>query len=135
MITLDDAWNSQDWDTFKKRHSEDTAVYWPGQPEPTRGRKAHHEEAIEFFKTFPDNHVENIPYKALFGQGDWTCSVATFTGPMKGADGKEIPPTNKKFKVEFIGHRLRLEMSFLLLILYNLNILNSQNGISVTHYS
>lgn len=31
--------------------------------------------------------------------------MATFTGtmkgPMKGADGKEIPPTNKKFKVEF----------------------------------
>ena len=22
-------------------------------------------------------------------------------GPMKGADGKEIPPTNKKFEVEF----------------------------------
>ncbi len=105
MITLDDAWNSQDWDTFKKRHSEDTAVYWPGQPEPTRSRKAHHEEAIEFFKTFPDNHVENRPYKVLFGQEDWTCSVATFTGTMKGpmkmADGKEIPPTNKKFEVEF----------------------------------
>lgn len=105
MITLDDAWNSQDWDTFKKRHSEDTAVYWPGQPEPTSGRKAHHEEAIEFFKTFPDNHVGNRPYKVLFGQEDWTCSVATFTGTMKGpmkmADGKEIPPTNKKFEVEF----------------------------------
>lgn len=105
MITLDDAWNSQDWDTFKKRHSEDTAVYWPGRPEPTRGKKAHHEEAIEFFKTFPDNHVGNRPYKVLFGQGDWTCSVATFTGTMKGpmktADGKEIPPTNKKFEVEF----------------------------------
>ena len=105
MITLDDAWNSQDWDTFNKRHSEDTAVYWPGQPEPTRGRKAHREEAIEFFKTFPDNHVENRPYKVLFGQEDWTCSVATFTGTMKGSmkggDGKEIPPTNKKFEVEF----------------------------------
>jgi hypothetical protein len=34
-----------------------------------------------------------------------------------------------------IGHRLRLEISFLLLILYNLNILNLHNGISVTHYS
>jgi predicted ester cyclase len=105
MITLDDAWNSQDWDTFKKRHAEETAVYWPGQPEPTRGRKAHHEEAVRFFKMFPDNHVENRPYKVLFGQGDWTCSVATFTGTMKGpmigTDGKEIPPTNKKFKVEF----------------------------------
>lgn len=58
-----------------------------------------------FFKTFPDNHIDNRPYKALFGQGDWTCSIARFTGtmkgPMKGPDGKEIPPTNKSFEVEF----------------------------------
>ena len=47
----------------------------------------------------------NTPYKVLFGQGDWTCSIAEFTGtfkgPMTGADGKEIAPTGKKFNVEF----------------------------------
>jgi SnoaL-like polyketide cyclase len=57
------------------------------------------------FKIFPDNHVANDPYKVLFGQGEWTCSIAIFTGthlgPMKGAEGKTIPPTNKKFQVEF----------------------------------
>ena len=37
MKTLDDAWNSQDWDTFEERHADKVAVYWPGQPEPTRG--------------------------------------------------------------------------------------------------
>ena len=104
MKTLDDAWNSQDGDTFNKRHSNNVAVYWPGQPEPTEGGHAHHLEAVEFFKTFPDNHVENNPYMVLFGQDDWTCSIATFTGTMKGpmktAEG-EIPPTNKKFKVKF----------------------------------
>ena len=105
MQTLDDAWNSQDWDTFEKRHSENTAVYWPGQPEPTRGRHAHHDEAVDFFKTFPDNPLVNRPYKIFFGQGDFTCSVADFTGtmkgPMKGPDGKMISPTNKRFHVEF----------------------------------
>jgi predicted ester cyclase len=105
MKTLDDAWNSQDWETFKKRHADNVAVFWPGQPEPTRGRIAHHNEAVEFFKTFPDNHLVNNPYKILFGQGDYTCSVAEFTGtmkgPMKGPGGKTIPPTNRKFKVEF----------------------------------
>lgn len=105
MKTLDDAWNSQDWETFKKRHASSVAVYWPGQPEPTRGRDSHHREAVEFFKTFPDNRVENNPYKILFGQGDWTCSVGEFTGtmkgPMMGADGKMIQPTNKKFHGEF----------------------------------
>lgn len=105
MQTLDDAWNAQDWDTFLKRHSDNTAVFWPGQPEPTRGRMRHKDECVEFFKTFPDNHLINNPYKIFFGQDDWTCSVADFTGtmkgPMKGSDGKIIPPTNKKFHIEF----------------------------------
>ncbi|TAK00517.1 MAG: ester cyclase [Candidatus Manganitrophaceae bacterium] len=105
MKTLDDAWNSQEWETFKKRHAENVAVYWPAKPEPTRGRQDHEEEAKEFFKTFPDNKVHNDPYLILFGQGDYTCSVAKFTGTMKGPmkipDGRTLPPTNKKFEVEF----------------------------------
>jgi len=40
MKTLDDAWNSQDWDTFSKRHTGDVVVRWPGQP-PTNGIDAH----------------------------------------------------------------------------------------------
>lgn len=105
MKTLDDAWNSQDWDTFKNRHAEDVAVFWPGQPDPTRGVRNHHEEAIEFFKMFPDNHLVNNPYKIFFADSDYTCSVADFTGtfkgPMKGLDGKKIQPSNKKFHIEF----------------------------------
>ena len=105
MITLDDSWNSQDWDTFNKRHHEEVAVYWPGQPEPTRGLEAHQSEAEQFFKTFPDNRVGNRPYQVLFGEGDWTCSISIFTGtmtgPMPGPDGADIQPTNKKFEVEF----------------------------------
>jgi hypothetical protein len=61
--------------------------------------------SIEFFKTFPDNHIENDPYKVLFGQGEWTCSVTNFTGtfkgPMKEFDGKTIEPTNKRFQIVF----------------------------------
>jgi len=73
MKTLDDAWNagpgSQLWETFRKRHTEYVAVYWPGQSEPTRGRHNHDSEAVEFFKIFPDKHLVNNPYKILFGQG------------------------------------------------------------------
>lgn len=98
MQTLDDAWNSQDWDTFEKRHKVDTVVRWPAQP-PTHGVQAHRAEGIQMFKTFPDNHVGNRPYKVFFAQGDWTCSVARFTGTMKGpmllGPGKSIPPTGK----------------------------------------
>ena len=41
MKRLDDAWNSQDWDTFSKPHTKDVIVRWPGQSEPTRGLNAH----------------------------------------------------------------------------------------------
>jgi len=105
MQTLDDAWNTQDWETFRRRHSENTKVYWPGQPEPTGGRHNHEAEAQEFFKTFPDNHLVNRPYKIFFAQDEWTCSVADFTGTMKGpmnlGRGKVAPPTNKSFHLEF----------------------------------
>lgn len=37
MKTLDDAWNagpeSPEWETFRKRHVDNVAVYWLGQPE------------------------------------------------------------------------------------------------------
>src|SRR2546422_4688295 len=68
MKTLDDAWNGQDWETFMKRHAENVAVYWPGQPEPTGGRHAHHLESVGFFKAV-ENHIENDPYMILFGRG------------------------------------------------------------------
>lgn len=109
MQTLDDAWNagpnSPLWETFRNRHTEDVAVYWPGQAEPTRGRHNHDLEAVEFFKTFPDQRLVNRPYKIFFAEGNHTCSIADFTGtmtgPMKGAGGTVIPATGKRFHVEF----------------------------------
>jgi ketosteroid isomerase-like protein len=104
MQTLDDAWNAQDLETFAKRHKDDVVVRWPGQP-PTHGIRAHRQEAIDFFKAFPDQHLDNRPYRVFFASGDWTCSIARFSGtmkgPMKGPDGKEIPATGKSFDVEF----------------------------------
>ncbi len=107
MKTLDDAWNagpgSPLWETFKKRHREDVAVYWPNQLEPTRGRHNHDVEATEFFKKF-DNRLINNPYKIAFGFEDHTCTVADWTVttkvPMKGADGKMVLP-GKTAKLEF----------------------------------
>lgn len=104
MQTLDDAWNAQDWETFDKRHKHDTVVRWPAQA-PTHGIHDHRAEGVAMFKTFPDNRVENRPYKVFFANGEWTCSVARFhgtmTGPMVLADGTSIPPTGKRFEVDF----------------------------------
>ena len=92
MQTLDDAWNSQDLETFAKRHKTNTVVSWPGQA-PTHGVEAHKAEALDFFQTFPNQHLDNRPYKVLIARGDWTCSIAHFTGtmsgPMKGADAAD----------------------------------------------
>jgi hypothetical protein len=37
---------------------------WPVHSEPTKGLEAHQNKGAEMFKTFLDNHVENIPYNA-----------------------------------------------------------------------
>jgi hypothetical protein len=104
MKTLDDSWNSQDLTVFRKRHAKNCIIRWPNQP-PTHGIEAHEQEALSFFKTFPDQHLANNPYKTMIAQGDWTCTIAEFTGTMKGPmtlpDGKVIQPTNKSFKVDF----------------------------------
>ena len=105
MQTLDDAWNAQNQEVFKQRHKPDVVVRWPGQPEPTVGIEAHLQESIAFWKTFPDQKLDNRPYRIFFASGNYTCSVARFrgtmTGPMTGPDGKEIPPTGKSFDVDF----------------------------------
>jgi predicted ester cyclase len=106
MKTLDNAWNSQDWETFSERHADNVAVFWPGQADPTRGVQNHHEESLEFFKMFPDNHLANDPYKILFAEGDYTCSVADFTGTFKGAmkglDGKIFNLLTRNFIWSFV---------------------------------
>jgi hypothetical protein len=72
MKKLDDSWNAQDLQTFRKYHANDCIVRWPNQP-PTHGIDAHEQEAIAFFKTFPDQHLINNPYKIMLAQGEWTC--------------------------------------------------------------
>ncbi len=52
MKKLDDSWNAQDLETFKRYHVKDCIVRWPNQP-PTHGIAAHEQEAIAFLKCFP----------------------------------------------------------------------------------
>ena len=103
MQTLDDSFNAQDFDTFTRRHRADVVVSLTGVP-PTHDIETHRDDAINIFKTFPDQRVDNRPYKVFFASGDWTCSIArytgTMTGPMRTPDGKEIPPTSKSFDVD-----------------------------------
>jgi predicted ester cyclase len=93
--------------TWTRSPSATSRIPWSGglDKPPTHGVDAHREEALQFFKTFPDQHLVNRPYKVLIARSDGTCSIAHFTGtmkgPMQGADGKAIPPTGKSFDVDF----------------------------------
>lgn len=53
--------------------------------------------------------TENDHYTVAFGQGDWTCTLAIFTGTtndsMKGLDGNMIQPTNKKLEIDCLHSR------------------------------
>jgi hypothetical protein len=79
-------------------------VYWPGQPDPTRGRDAHQAESEAFFKSI-ENHLDNNPYRVMFGSGDWTCTIARWKGKMIGPwrdlNGNVHDATGKTFELEF----------------------------------
>ena len=96
LQTLDDAWNAQDLDIFRARHKPNVIVRWPGKIEPTIGIEDHTQEAIDFFRTFPDQRLDNRPYRVFLASGDWTCSIARFrgtmTGPMKPLMARRFRP-------------------------------------------
>ena len=64
MRTLDDAWNAQDWETFEKRHSRGTAVFWPGQTESdkrTRQSQGSRAQQIVTPRRYPERKFDGTP--------------------------------------------------------------------------
>lgn len=61
MKKLDDSWNGQDLQTFRKYHAKDCIVRWPIQP-PTMAW-THMNRRRSHFKMFPDQHLVHNPYK------------------------------------------------------------------------
>ena len=86
------------------RPADDVMVRSDGQPDPTHGRDAHHRESEAFFKSI-ENHLDNNPYRVMFGSGDWTCTIAKWKrkddGPWQGLDGKVHDATGRTFQLEF----------------------------------
>ncbi len=101
----DDAFNARDTAGMDAIHHPDMIAYTTGKAEPIYGRAAHAVVMEQMFGMFPDVRVHNDPYPIQFGSGDWitviTRVTGTFTGQMKGPDGKAIAPTGKAFDVEF----------------------------------
>jgi ketosteroid isomerase-like protein len=61
-------------------------------------------ESDAFFKSI-ENHLDNNPNKVMIASGDWTCTIARWTGkmigPWTGLDGKVHAATGKTFELEF----------------------------------
>jgi hypothetical protein len=106
--TLDfDVYTHQKWNRMKESHAQDILVHYP-DGHTSKGLHNHIEELKPMFVFAPDTRIEVHPVK--FGGGEWTSVIGvlegTFTKPMPAGDGKTIPPTGKKFRLEMatIGH-------------------------------
>jgi len=101
----DDAFNARDVAGMDAVHHPDMIAYVTGNAEPLYGRAAHAAAMEQFFRVFPDVRVHNDPYPVQFGADDWitviTRVTGTFTGEMTLPGGTVIPPTGRRFDVEF----------------------------------
>jgi hypothetical protein len=101
----DDAFNARDFAAVDEVHHPDMIAYITGFADLIYGREAHTEAMQQLLRIFPDIHVNSDPYPIQFGSGDWitvvTNATGTFTGEMTLPDGTVIPPTGKKWDVEF----------------------------------
>ena len=101
----DDAFNAHDFRGMNAVHHPDMIAHITGNAGPLYGRAAHATAMEQFFRMFPDVHVQNDPYPVRFGSGDWITVVSRTTGTFSGAltlpDGTTIPPTGKAFDVDF----------------------------------
>ncbi|HKW50374.1 MAG TPA: ester cyclase [Candidatus Eisenbacteria bacterium] len=102
-----DVFTHQKWDRLHESHSKDIVVHWPDGRQ-TKGIEAHIEDLKGIFVHAPDTRIQVHPVK--FGAGDWTSVTGvmegTFTKPMPIGNGKSLPPTGKRFKIEMctVGH-------------------------------
>ena len=104
MTDGDNAFNARDFDAVDAVHDPDMVAFITGLAEPLHGREAHAAAMQPFLRSFPDMRVDT-PYPIQFGSGDWltvvTQATGTFTGEMTLPNGNVIPPTGKRFEVEF----------------------------------
>lgn len=92
----DDAFNARDLAAMNAVHHPDMTAHVTGNAQPLYGRAAHAAAMEQFFRSFPDVHVENDPYPVQFGHGDWITVVSRTTGTLTGEmllpDGTAVPP-------------------------------------------
>ncbi|MHB0994709.1 MAG: hypothetical protein B7Y23_10040 [Sulfurovum sp. 16-42-52] len=95
-----EVFSHQDWVNFHKSHADNIVVSWPDGHE-TYGIDRHIADLKWLFSHAPDTNIKLHPVK--IAAGNWTAvqglMEGTFTKPMKLADGSEVQPTGKVFKL------------------------------------
>ncbi len=99
--------SGQKWDQLSKSHAQNIVVHWP-DGHTTTGLEQHTHDLQSMFVWAPDTRITDHPIKVA--NGEWTAVTGvmqgTFTKPMPVADGKNIAPTGKQFKITMstFGH-------------------------------
>jgi len=88
------------WDELSHSHAKDVIVHWP-DGHITKGIDVHIEDLKKMFVYAPDTRIKHHEHK--IAQGNFSAvsgaMEGTFTKPMPTADGQEIQPTGKAFKL------------------------------------
>jgi hypothetical protein len=89
--------NAHDLEAYGRMFGDDVLVHTPGSTEPSRGREARLQWVDGLLAAFPDASVQVV---GSFFAGDQGCVEFTFagthTGPLVGADGAAVQPTNAR---------------------------------------
>lgn len=96
-----EAFNVHDLDRVVNWYAEDALHHQPNITEPLRGRNEIREDYRKAtWVPFPDFHVD---LERAFGEGNWLCVQATFTGthegPLEGSGGETIAPTGRSIRI------------------------------------
>ena len=105
MRSADESMNARDWETFSRVHAADVYVTSPDSPEPQTNMEVHLAVVKSFTDAFPDHEIQ-LPYKAVFGSGEWLCAVhengGTFTEPWHLPGGQVIEPNGKSYTMTMV---------------------------------
>ncbi len=94
-----DAFNAHDASAWASHYAEDAVVEDPAYADMLEGRAATEHDIADFFRAFPDAHMELRHVMAKNNTYAFECTVSgTHRGPLELPSGK-VEPTNRHFEL------------------------------------
>jgi len=133
MRSADESMNARNWELFSNVHADDVYVTSPDSPVPTKNMVDHLAVVKSFTDAFPDHKIQ-LPYKAVFGNGEWICAVhengGTFTKPWHLPNGQTIQPTGKKYTMTMVTVGKAVNSKIISeMIIYDMSAMMKQLGL------